>query len=121
LAEVAKGGTAVAIEQHLTGRTLVVRLQGELDLVAAEEFRREVEKALDQSGARTLLLNLSQVSFIDSSGLGAILGRYRRMSQQQGRVILVGAGAAVLPILELSGLLRIIAHYETEHQALAAS
>ena len=111
----------MAIEHRLVGRTLVVRLQGELDLVAAEEFRREVEKALDQTGARTLLLNLSQVSFIDCSGLGAILGRYRRMSQQQGRVVLAGAGPALRPILELSGLFRIIAHYESESQALAAS
>lgn len=105
----------------LTGRTLLVRLQGELDLVAAEEFRRVVEKALDQTEPRVLLLNLTQVTFIDSSGLGAILGRYRRMTQNHGLVVLVGAGPALRPILEMSGLLRIIAHYDSEGEALAAS
>ncbi len=108
-------------DYELVGRTLVVRLQGELDLVAAEEFRRIVEKALDQTDARVLLLNLGQVTFIDSSGLGAILGRYRRMTQNQGHVILVGAGPALRPILEMSGLLRIIAHFDSEGEALAAS
>lgn len=109
------------LDYRLTGRTLVVRLQGELDLVAAEEFRRIVEKALDQTEARTLLLNLGQVTFIDSSGLGAILGRYRRMTQNQGQVIMAGAGPSLRPILEMSGLMQIIPHYASEGEALAAS
>jgi len=92
-----------------TGRNLlVVRLAGELDEHTAAQFRTAVEERLDEDGERDLALDLSAVTFIDSSGLGAILGRYKRISQAQRRMAILGASPQVRRILELSGLLKII-------------
>lgn len=92
-----------------TGRNqLTVRLAGELDEHTAAQFRAAVEARLDEDGERDLALDLSAVTFIDSSGLGAILGRYKRISQAQRRMTISGASPQVRRILELSGLLKII-------------
>lgn len=96
---------------------LVVRVSGELDLLTAETFRNLIERELFQQKARNLVLNLEQVNFIDSSGLGVILGRYKRIREQGGVVAIVGAQPHVKRVLELSGILRIIGLYDTEEQA----
>lgn len=102
------------IECETQGRNLVVRLNGELDLLTADAFRQTVERALDRSGAKNLFLNLEGVTFIDSSGLGVILGRFKRISQIRGRMGIIGPTPGVRPILELSGIFRIIPILESE-------
>jgi stage II sporulation protein AA (anti-sigma F factor antagonist) len=98
--------------------TLVVRLHGELDLVVADEFRTGVDRELERRSVRNLVLNLEGVSFIDSSGLGAIIGRYKRISRQGGKVIITRAKPQVKRILELSGLMKIIGMSASEAEAL---
>lgn len=109
------------IEYQAVADKLVIRLEGELDLHTAEQFRQVVEGALAETGARDLVLNLGRVTFIDSSGLGVILGRYRRLRESGGSMSLVRASSRIKPILELSGILRIITLYGSEQQALEAS
>lgn len=99
---------------------LVVRVEGELDAATAPVFREAVESALDKTMARDLILNLKGVGFIDSSGLGAILGRYRRVSQAGGRVCLGSVPSKTRRILDLSGIPRIIPIFESEAEALAS-
>lgn len=108
------------IEQVKSGQSMVFRMGGEFDLQAAEEFRRLAEMALAEGGVKNLCVNLSEVSFIDSSGLGAILGRYKRISQMDGQMTLVGASESVRYILELSGVLKIIPLFGSEEQATGA-
>lgn len=98
--------------------TLVVRLGGDMDLGVADKLRIALDKQLAEKRIRYLVLNLSRVTFIDSSGLGVILGRYKRLHHAGGRVILVGAQPQVKRILELSGLLQIMEEYPDENRAL---
>jgi len=98
--------------------TLLVRLGGELDLGTADKLRLALDKELMNKGSKYLILNLSRVTFIDSSGLGVILGRYKRLSRSGGKVFLVGAQPPVKRILELSGLLQIMEDCRDENQAL---
>lgn len=102
-------------------RTLIVRVEGEVDLHVAATFRKIIDEALEQAGVPNLLLNLAQVTFIDSSGLGVILGRYKRISQLGGKMSAVQLQPQVEKIFELSGLLRIIKLYLTEQQALESA
>ncbi|MEG6585660.1 anti-sigma F factor antagonist [Dendrosporobacter sp. 1207_IL3150] len=97
---------------------LIVRVEGELDMHVADEFRQRVDDALDSCGAKNLILNLEGVSFIDSSGLGVILGRYKRISNNGGKVSATNVQSQVAKIFELSGLFRIMKLYESENQAL---
>ncbi|MDA8212076.1 MAG: anti-sigma F factor antagonist [Clostridia bacterium] len=100
------------------GNALVARVAGELDMLVAAGFRTQVESALDREAARNLILNFTEVSFIDSSGLGAILGRYKRISQTGGIMAIVNPQPQVKRILELSGIMRIMSTYPSEEEAI---
>ncbi|HHW13934.1 MAG TPA: anti-sigma F factor antagonist [Firmicutes bacterium] len=109
----------MTVETKRSGRTLLVRCSGELDLASAAEFRRVVDSELEEwEDVRTLVLNLGQVTFVDSSGLGAILGRYKRIQQRQGRMVLVEVPAPVQRLLEFSGIFKLIPVRASEEEAL---
>ncbi|HEX3032706.1 MAG TPA: anti-sigma factor antagonist [Bacillota bacterium] len=103
---------------EMTGNILVARVAGELDMRVTPEFRDRLDTALENEMAGKLLLNLSEVSFIDSSGLGAILGRYKRLTQVGGKLAIAAPQPQVKRILELSGILRIMNCYATEKEGL---
>lgn len=98
--------------------TLIVRLRGEIDLVVADNLRKELDDVLDKEASKNLLLNLKGVYFIDSSGLGVLLGRYKKVSRNGGKVFIVSPQPQVRKILDLSGLLRIMGEYSSEEEAL---
>ncbi len=93
---------------------LYVKVAGELDLSVAANFRSELDQLLDMKQARHLILDFSQVSFIDSSGLGVILGRYKRLAEIGGTVQICGVNDQIIKILEFSGLNRIIEIHKRE-------
>lgn len=98
-------------------RSLVVRLQGEFDMAGADRFRDAVDPLLSD-GMTHLCVDLSGITFVDSSGIGALLGRYRRLAATGGTMSLVGAPLAVQGMLDLSGILRVVPHYDSMQQAL---
>lgn len=106
------------ISTKYRGNVLVVTLKGELDHHTADGLRQVVEKELDKDIAQHLLLNLSQLKFMDSSGLGVILGRYRRLSAQGGKMATCSLHPHVERLYELAGLPKIIPVYPTEEAAL---
>ena len=100
------------------GNALVIRLSGELDLVTAPQFRSHVDDQLaHHENLRHIILNLSEVKFIDSSGLGAILGRYREIQGRGGKLVIVGAAPQVRQIFEISGVLNLVEMCQSEKQA----
>jgi len=87
---------------------LLVKIKGELDLTCASSLRDRLDHELKKSGTRHLILDLGGVSFIDSSGLGVILGRYRMLAPIGGKISIRNCNAQVYRILEISGLTRIM-------------
>lgn len=106
------------MEFEVNGNTLIVRVKGELDLAVADRFREEMEEKLQQEKLKNLIVDLGEVSFIDSSCLGVILGRYKRLSEQGGTVAIIRAQPQVRRVLELSGIMRIMGIYRDEKGAL---
>jgi len=106
------------ITSQRAGDILVVRARGELDLDTSREFRLRVDADLDRFGSRDLVLDLAGVTFLDSSGLGAILGRYKKVAENGGRLALAGFAPHVGRLLELSGIMRIVGSYPTVEDAL---
>lgn len=98
--------------------TLVVRPNGEIDLGVADRLRRTLDETLDRGQARNLVFNMARVSFVDSSGLGVLLGRYKRVSKNGGKVFIVSPQPQVRKVLDLSGLLRIMCEFRSENEAL---
>jgi len=107
------------IETERIDDTLLARIEGELDMTTAGSFREEIDRFIDaRDGVKHLVLGLSRLTFVDSSGLGAILGRYRRISERGGRMVAAGVPAHISKLLSLSGLQRIIRTYDCEAEAL---
>ncbi len=96
-------------------------LSGELDLLTAPQLRQIVEAELDSyERVINIILVLDQVDFIDSSGLGVILGRYKSATQRGGKMLAVGPKPQITKILELAGVTRIIPIFPTTEDALTA-
>ena len=88
---------------------IVVRLEGELDQCSAAHIRRDLDMLLEDASVRHLVLDMQQMPFMDSSGIGVILGRYRTLSLRGGTVSVMHMSPQVKRIYALSGMGQIIA------------
>lgn len=95
----------VRIEQ--AGSTITARLSGELDHHTARVMREQIDAAVGGSPAKLLRLDFSGIGFMDSSGIGLVMGRYRLMQSRGGRLLVVGASERLLRVMRLAGLQRL--------------
>ena len=87
---------------------LIVRLSGELDHSAAADIRREVDALIDDSGTRRLIFDLDGLQFMDSSGIGLMIGRYKRMARRGGSVAVRGSTERIDKIFQMAGLYQLV-------------
>ena len=90
------------------GPRMHARLCGELDHHSAEQARNMLDTMLHAITIRDLTLDLSGVTFMDSAGLGVILGRYRILSLRGGKLTVCGMSSAIDRIFRMSGLYAIV-------------
>ena len=102
------------------GCLLITQLSGELDVASVRENRAAMEKALRQQPFKKLILDLTEIEFMDSSGLGFILGRYKQLEEQGREMVLVGARNQVSRVLKMSGVEEILPSYLTLDEAIEA-
>ena len=99
-----------------SGKTLTVFLDGDIDHHNAREIRGRIDTKVFIQRPDELILDLSRVSFMDSSGLGFIMGRYALVSKLGGSLALLNPNARVSRILSLSALERIIKTERTDEK-----
>lgn len=87
---------------------VAVRLTGELDHSEARRLREELDALIDETGAKRLLLDLSGLDFMDSSGIGLIIGRYKRMKRLGGSVEVTRSNARIDRIFDMAGLYQLV-------------
>ena len=90
------------------GSTLIVRLMGELDHSAAGRMRAKLDGVIGEGGIRRLVFDLKELGFMDSSGIGLIIGRYKLMARRGGSVAVCGSNPRVDRIFEMAGLYRLV-------------
>ena len=66
---------------EMTGDTLTAQLMGELDHHAAAKVRGDIDDTMDRYGAKNLIFDFSRVTFMDSAGIGVVLGRYKQIGR----------------------------------------
>lgn len=98
---------------------LIVRLSGEIDHHEADQLRTKWQREFYESPAKHMIVNLKDVTFMDSSGLGVILGRYKETLQAGGRMIVCNVPKSIKRLFEISGLFKIVQLEETETYALS--
>ena len=96
----------------VTDNTLIAELFGELDHHAAEGAREKIDEALDNYRVDNLVFDFAKISFMDSSGIGMILGRYKKVTAQGGRVKIRNAGSLVRQLLDLAGVFSLMEYEE---------
>lgn len=106
------------IDKKIERQTLFLRLNGELDMNTTENLRQAIDNEIERRGIRTVILNLEDVSFIDSSGLGVILGRYKKLLPMGGKIMISNVPPHIYKVMELSGLPKIIRFFSDETQSL---
>lgn len=97
---------------------LIVTLMGELDHHSSEEVRNKIDDRLDRDKINKLVLNFSGVSFMDSSGIGVVIGRYKKLLTKNGRVCVAEVNGSVKKVFELSGMFKIIKAFDNVEDAV---
>lgn len=90
------------------GRSLVFRLVGELDEHSAQFVRRRLDTAIEESSFDAVIFDLSRMSFMDSTGIGVVIGRYKLVRKLNKPVYVRNPTTTVDKIFKMSGLYEII-------------
>lgn len=97
----------------------VLRLSGELDLGSVPEVRKAIRAFIEEGQVR-FLINLTELSFIDSSGLGVLVGGLARVRERQGEIKLVCANRRIIRVFEMTRLTQLFEIYDTDDAAADA-
>lgn len=101
------------------GDRVIVRLAGELDHFCAQSVRRELDTLISDLSVRMLILDFTTLQFMDSSGIGVILGRYRQLRDRGGAVGVIHMNRHIARIFHMSGMDRVILQLDKQEAAQA--
>lgn len=111
-------GTIMEIKYEMTDDILIARLSGEMDHHSAADTREDIDQAITVFQAGKLILSFDHLTFMDSAGIGVVMGRYNKMREKGGRLFLAGGSEYVRRILGMAGVYTLAKHYETVEDAL---
>ena len=92
----------ITCNTEFSNGTLTVHIGGAIDHHTAREARETADKAITDTGAKKLILDLSEVEFMDSAGLGLILGRYTKMNDSGGTLTVKNPSNEILRIIKMA-------------------
>jgi stage II sporulation protein AA (anti-sigma F factor antagonist) len=104
--------------EKINNDKLIVHLKGELDHHSAQEVRNKIDDRLDRERINKLIMDFSGVTFMDSSGIGVVIGRYKKLSYNKGKICVINVRGSVNKVFELSGMYKIIKLYDSFEQAV---
>ena len=99
-------------------KNLILSIGPELDHHEANKLRQISDEQLRRSRARNIILDFSVTVFMDSAGVGMIIGRYKEANLRGGRVCVVNAGRPIRKLMEISGLYKLVYEYDSLDEAL---
>ncbi|MCL1934908.1 MAG: anti-sigma factor antagonist [Defluviitaleaceae bacterium] len=105
------------ISTTLTDKVLIVNLVGEIDHHSAAKIKEKVERDYMTTNAKDIILDFSSVTFMDSSGIGMIMGRYKNLIPK-GQLKIFGANEHINNIFSISGIEKIITICKDKDEAL---
>lgn len=117
-----KGMMKMSVELVSAGRVLCAMLIGDIDHHTAKEIRSEIDIAVGENDPEELILDFSGVTFMDSSGIGLVMGRYKLMHERGGRLVVARTPPYISKVMKVSGigrLARIVSDYELPKEEAA--
>ena len=89
-------------------KVLILKITEEIDEFEVKEIRRKADYEIERYSPRKVIFDFDRVTFMDSSGIGMIIGRYKQVTMFGGKMELTNLTESVRKIFELSGILRLI-------------
>ena len=99
-------------------KTILIQITGEIDHHTAQTLREAADRVLDRVGGKHIIFDFAEVTFMDSSGIGMMIGRYKRVQSIGGRVCIACANEKIREIVHLSGLERLLPTFSSMEEAL---
>ncbi len=97
---------------------LIVSIVGDLDHHQATQAREEIDRTMEAFKSKNLIMDFSKVEFMDSSGIGVVMGRYNKVKEKKGEILITGCSKYVKLILEMAGIFTIMDCCESLDEAL---
>jgi anti-sigma B factor antagonist len=110
----------LSVSSSERGSVTVVHVEGEIDVYTAPLLREVLDKQV-AAGRTDLVVDLEKVTFMDSTGLGVLVGRLKLVRGQNGTLRIVSAQERILKVFKITGLDKVFHIYATVDEALAAS
>lgn len=101
------------------GNWVVLSVRGEVDVATAPQLREHLVRLVNDGHAH-ILLDLNEVGFLDSTGLGVIVGSLKRTRSADGDLALCCTQRSILKVLEITGLIEVFKIFDSADDALAA-
>lgn len=99
---------------ELNGMRLIYHVPLELDHRSATQIRNQIDCLIDGAGVREVIFDFSNTDFMDSSGIGVVIGRHKKLMLYEGKVMAYGVNERIEKLFRASGLNRIITRVEEE-------
>lgn len=98
---------------------LIVKIDGDIDHHVCEALRYQIDTKLQDFRCKHILFSFTNVAFMDSSGIGVLIGRYKLVQKLGGLIAVAGANQKVQQIFQLSALDKLFPNFTTEQEAIA--
>lgn len=98
---------------EISDRCLIIQLKEELDHHNAIRIREKADKLIDRNNIKHVIFDFSGAGFMDSAGIGVIMGRYKKVIFIGGKAAVVNVNTTIDRIFRLSGLYKIIEKYDS--------
>ncbi len=107
------------IKCYLEDKVLLVEiLSAELDHHIAIDVRQEIDSILMKKQVDYIIFDFQYINFMDSSGIGVIIGRYKKIANHGGKISVINMNSRVKKLFKLSGMNKIIKIYDTFEDAI---
>jgi anti-sigma B factor antagonist len=114
----AGGVIGMQIHQRSVGDVTIIDIHGKMTLGEGDELLRDKVNSLIQQGHKKLVLNLGEVPYIDSAGLGEIVRTYTTVSREGGSLKLLNLTKRLIDLLAITKLLTIFETFDSEAEAI---
>lgn len=103
---------------YLKDKTIIIRLIGEMDQDTVGNLRQKLINFIEEYNVKNVVFNMNNVEFMDSTGIGIIIGRYNQIKKKKGKIILCNINKNIEKIVIYSGLPKICLIRNSEEEAL---
>lgn len=106
------------IDFNIIGYVLVISIKGEIDHHSAQYISKKIDSEIISNNIKKIVFDFSNVSFMDSSGIGVIIGRYRNIQTLRGKAAIANVNPYIKKVFEMSGIPAVISLYDNLDSAI---